>query len=166
MDGRYHRKANIFVGRGGRTLNASVEAKEGHHLGTTVRGFPNLFLMMGPNTGLGHNSMVFMIEAQARYALQAIQTIRRRKLRYLDVCEPVQRAFTSRVQAKLRGSVWNSGCRSWYVGEDGYNLTVWPFFTFQYWWQTRRLVLSEYEMVPEVAEPEPLGLPVPAGSPA
>jgi cation diffusion facilitator CzcD-associated flavoprotein CzcO len=153
-----------IVGRGGRTLNASVEAKEGHHLGTTVRGFPNLFLMMGPNTGLGHNSMVFMIEAQARYALQAIQAIRGRKLRYLDVREPVQRAFLGRVQAKLRGSVWNSGCSSWYVGADGYNLTVWPFFTFQYWWQTRRLALSEYELVPAVEEAEPLALPVPAGS--
>jgi cation diffusion facilitator CzcD-associated flavoprotein CzcO len=153
-----------IVGRGGRTLNASVEAKEGHHLGTTVRGFPNLFLMMGPNTGLGHNSMVFMIEAQARYALQAIQAIRRRNLRYLDVREPVQRAFTDRIQAKLRGSVWNSGCTSWYVGKDGYNLTVWPFFTFQYWWQTRRLALSEYELVPAVEEAEPLAIRVPAGS--
>jgi len=154
------------VGLRGRTLNASVEAKEGHHLGTTVRGFPNLFLMMGPNTGLGHNSMVFMIEAQARYALQAIQAIRRRKLRYLDVREPVQRAFTSRIQAKLRGSVWNSGCSSWYVGRDGYNMTVWPYFTFQYWWQTRRLALAEYEMVPAAAELEPLALPIPAGSAA
>jgi cation diffusion facilitator CzcD-associated flavoprotein CzcO len=154
------------VGLGGRTLGASVEAREGHHLGTTVRGFPNLFLMMGPNTGLGHNSMVFMIEAQARYALQAIQAIRRRKLRYLDVREPVQRAFTSGIQAKLRGSVWNSGCSSWYVGKDGYNLTVWPYFTFQYWWQTRRLALSDYEMAPAVEAPEPAPLRVPASAPA
>src|SRR6185503_13489765 len=73
-----------IVGRGGHTLNASVQAREGHHLGTTVRGFPNLYVIMGPNTGLGHNSMIFMIEAQARYALQAIQAIRRRKLRFLD----------------------------------------------------------------------------------
>ena len=153
-----------IVGRGGRTLNASVQDREGHHLGTTVRGFPNLFLMMGPNTGLGHNSMVFMIEAQTRYALQAIQAIRRRKLRFLDVREPVQRALTERVQRKLNGSVWNSGCRSWYVGEDGYNLTLWPFFTFQYWWQTRRLALADYEMVPVAAAPEPVAMPVPAPS--
>jgi len=150
------------VGRGGHTLNASVQAREGHHLGTTVRGFPNLYVLMGPNTGLGHNSMIFMIEAQARYALQAIQAIRRRKLRFLDVREPVQRAFTERVQRKIGGSVWNSGCSSWYVGEDGYNLTVWPFFTFQYWWQTRRLALSEYELVPVAAAPEPVAVPVPA----
>jgi cation diffusion facilitator CzcD-associated flavoprotein CzcO len=152
------------VGRGGRTLNASVQAREGHHLGTTVRGFPNFYVLMGPNTGLGHNSMIFMIEAQARYALQAIQAIRRRKLRYLDVRESVQRAFTSRVQRKIGGSVWSSGCTSWYVGEDGYNLTVWPFFTFQYWWQTRRLALSEYELVPLTSEPEPVALPVPEPS--
>jgi hypothetical protein len=111
-----------------------------------VHGFPNLFLMMGPNTGLGHNSMVFMIEAQARYAVQAIQALRGRDLAYMDVRAPVQRAFNERIQAKLRKSVWSSGCQSWYL-KDGYNATLWPGFTFQYWMQTRALDLRDYQLV-------------------
>jgi cation diffusion facilitator CzcD-associated flavoprotein CzcO len=140
-----------IVGRGGRTLRQAMDAREGNFLGITVHGFPNLFLLMGPNTGLGHNSMIFMIEAQARYALQAIETLRRRKLRFLDVRASVQRGFTARLQEKMQRSVWSSGCRSWYAA-DGYNATTWPYFTFQYWWRTRRLALADYE----VALPAPV----------
>jgi len=136
-----------IVGRGGRTLEQAVRQHTGHYLGVTVHGFPNLFLMMGPNTGLGHNSMIFMIEAQARLALQAIQALHERKLAFLDVREPVQREFTADVQARLRRSVWSSGgCHSWYMDADGYNGTLWPFFTFQYWWRTRRLRLESFEL--------------------
>src|SRR5581483_10500747 len=117
------------VGRDGRTLNDAVHAHAGTNLGITVHGFPNLFLLMGPNTGLGHNSMIFMIEAQARYAVQAIQALRRRNLLFLEVRERVQRRFEARVQEKLRRTVWTSGCRSWYA-PDGYNGTIWPHFSF------------------------------------
>jgi len=137
------------VGRDGRALNDSLQAHEGSYLGITAHGFPNLFMLMGPNTGLGHNSMIFMIEAQARYAAQAIRALRDRKLRFIDVLASRQRAFTDRLQAKMQGSVWASGgCRSWYMTADGYNGTLWPYFTFQYWWQTRRLSLADYEVVP------------------
>src|SRR4029434_9240244 len=84
-----------IVGRGGRTLNASVEAKEGHHLGTTVRGFPNLFLMMGPNTGLGHNSMVFMIEAQVRAVVRSIERMRASGARRVEVRREAQQRFVA-----------------------------------------------------------------------
>ena len=110
-----------------------------------MHGFPNLFLLMGPNTGLGHNSMIFMIEAQARHALQGILALRDQKLAFLDVREPAQARFTEQVQRKLRGTVWSTGCQSWYMDKDGYNGTLWPYFTFQYWWRTRRLALSDYE---------------------
>jgi cation diffusion facilitator CzcD-associated flavoprotein CzcO len=140
-----------IVGRDGRTLNDAMRAKTGNYLGIAVHGFPNLFLLMGPNTGLGHNSMIFMIEAQARYALQAIQAIRARRLAFLDVRASVQREFTDRLQRKIRQSVWSTGCRSWYMAADGHNATVWPRFTFQYWWQTRRIALADYEAVPAPA---------------
>jgi cation diffusion facilitator CzcD-associated flavoprotein CzcO len=142
-----------IVGSGGQDLNTVIQTRPETHLGITVHGFPNLFLMMGPNTGLGHNSMIFMIEAQARYALQAIQALRERDLVSMDVRLPVQRAFNERLQAKLRKSVWSSGCQSWYL-KDGHNATLWPGFTFQYWMETRALNLSDYRLVtrPAVVE--------------
>jgi hypothetical protein len=148
------------VGRDGRNLNDVIQEKPETYLGITVRGFPNLFLLMGPNTGLGHNSMIFMIEAQARYALQAIRALSRRRLRFIDVLDDVQTRFNARLQAKLRHTVWNSGCQSWYL-KDGHNATLWPSFTFAYWWQTRRFALGEYECVAEPAAEE-----VPSAVPA
>jgi len=137
-----------IVGREGRSLDQAVEQRAGSYLGITVHGFPNLYLLMGPNTGLGHNSMIFMIEAQARHALQAIQTVRTRKLAFLDVLESTQSKFSQALQRRMRRSVWSSGCQSWYLDEDGYNGTLWPYFTFQYWWRTRRLQVADFEAVP------------------
>jgi cation diffusion facilitator CzcD-associated flavoprotein CzcO len=147
MVGDYLTKLHV-VGRDGRTLDQAVAARAGSYLGITMHGFPNLYLLMGPNTGLGHNSMIFMIEAQARHALQAIQTVRRRKLAFLDVLESTQAKFTENLQRRMRRSVWSSGCHSWYMDADGYNGTLWPYFTFQYWWRTRRLALADFEAVP------------------
>jgi cation diffusion facilitator CzcD-associated flavoprotein CzcO len=149
-----------IVGRDGRELNEVMRATPETYLGITGHGFPNLFLMMGPNTGLGHNSMVFMIEAQARYALQGIRTLRDRDLAFMDVYAPVQRAFNERIQAKLRQTVWASGCKSWYL-KDGHNLSLWPGFTFQYWMETRALDVHDYQLVarPQVRT-EPAALPV------
>jgi len=93
----------------------------------------------------GHNSMIFMIEAQARLAQKTIQALLARDLAFLDVREPVQREFTARVQERMQRAVWSSGCHSWYMDADGYNGTLWPFFTFQYWWRTRRLALRDFE---------------------
>lgn len=135
-----------IVGRHGQELNEVIRTTPETYLGITVHGFPNLFLMMGPNTGLGHNSMVFMIEAQARYALKGIETLRDRDLAFMDVHAPVQRAFNQRIQAKLRKTVWASGCQSWYL-KDGHNLSLWPGFTFQYWMETRALNVHDYQLV-------------------
>ena len=135
-----------ITGPDGRELNASWRGTPGAYLGITVAGFPNLFLLMGPNTGLGHNSMIFMIEAQARYALQCIQTLQGRGLKALEVRPEVQDAFNAELQAKLRGSVWASGCHSWYLGEDGKNSALWPGFTVDYWRRTRTLHLEDYTL--------------------
>jgi hypothetical protein len=131
----------------GRDLNASMAEHRQHYLGITVSDFPNMYLMMGPNTGLGHNSMVFMIEAQARYAVQCIQRLREDGLAYMDVRKPVQAAYSERVQQKLQKSVWASGCQSWYLSADGHNGAAWPGFTWQYWLETRKLDISAYHMV-------------------
>jgi cation diffusion facilitator CzcD-associated flavoprotein CzcO len=140
-------------GRGGRSLTETWKVSPEAYLGITVSGFPNLFALMGPNTGLGHNSMIFMIEAQARYAVQAIRAILDRNLRMLDVRESTQRAFTAELDARMKKTVWMTGCHSWYLqGTGARNSTLWPGFTFDYWWQTRRLDLSAYEQVPNMGD--------------
>ncbi|AKF04090.1 flavin-containing monooxygenase [Sandaracinus amylolyticus] len=115
------------------------------YLGITVSGFPNLYLLMGPNTGLGHNSMVFMIESQARYARQCIEVLRDKRLRALDVRPSVQSAFNRTLEEKLRHTVWSAGCQSWYLAAgDGKNALTWPGFTFDYWRRTRRVDLGDF----------------------
>ena len=128
-----------IVGRDGVELAEQWERDGmGAHLGITVAGFPNLFLLTGPNTGLGHHSMVFMIERQVAYVVQALKALERRRADWIDVRERQQRRFVDRVQTRLADSVWSS-CRSWYVDELGRNFTIWPHFTWKYWLETRRL---------------------------
>ncbi|MFI5712660.1 flavin-containing monooxygenase [Kribbella sp. NPDC051620] len=116
----------------------------GAHLGITVAGYPNLFLLVGPNTALGHSSMVFMIEAQVRYVMQALDLLRRRNATAVEVREDVQERFVSEVQHDLDGSVWQGGCTSWYLDDQGRNSTIWPDFTLTYWRRTRRLNPADY----------------------
>ena len=134
-------------GRDGAELNETWRRSLRTYLGITVAGFPNLFLLMGPNTALGHSSMIFMIEAQARYAVQAIRALRDRGLRSLDVRRDVQDAFHALLRRRLRGSAWEAGCTSWYRTPGG-ELVLWPGFTFDYWWRTRRLDLADYDVRP------------------
>lgn len=136
-----------ITGLGDRDLAETWNVAPAAYLGITISGFPNMFALMGPNTGLGHNSMIYMIEAQARYAVQGIRAIRDRKLRYLDVREDVQRKFTSEVDEKMAKTVWATGCKSWYLAGGGRNSTLWPGFTFDYAWQTRKIDLSAFNMV-------------------
>jgi cation diffusion facilitator CzcD-associated flavoprotein CzcO len=139
-----------IVGADGHDLSAVWRASVRSYLGITVSGFPNLFLLMGPNTGLGHNSMIFMIEAQARYAVQAIVAMRRHALAAIDVRPAVEQAFRAEMARKLAGTVWTSGCRSWYMAPDG-EVLLWPSFTFDYWWRTRRVDLGDYDVRPASA---------------
>jgi cation diffusion facilitator CzcD-associated flavoprotein CzcO len=134
-----------IVGAGGRELNHEWRAGVRNYLGINVSGFPNLFLLMGPNTGLGHNSMIFMIEAQAHYAVQAIREMRAHALAALDVKPAVEQAFGAELARKLRGTVWTSGCNSWYLAPDG-EVLLWPGFTFDYWRRTRRVDLANYQV--------------------
>ena len=136
-----------IVGRGGRELNEVWRTSVRNYLGINVSGFPNLFLLMGPNTGLGHNSMVFMIEAQVRYAVEAIRAMRRHDLAAIDVRPEVEQAFRAEMARKLEGTVWTSGCNSWYMAPDG-DVLLWPGFTFDYWRRTRAIRLDEYELQP------------------
>jgi cation diffusion facilitator CzcD-associated flavoprotein CzcO len=134
-----------IVGKGGRELNDTWRHALATYLGITVSGFPNLFLLMGPGTGLGHNSMIFMIEAQARYTAQSIAALARSGVAYMDVRAETQAAFTDELERKNAQTVWASGCSSWYRTPNG-GLVTWPGFTFDYWRRTRRVAWSDYQL--------------------
>ncbi|GAA2790069.1 NAD(P)/FAD-dependent oxidoreductase [Saccharopolyspora taberi] len=135
------------VGREGRKLQDAWKDGMEAHLGITVSGFPNLFFLLGPNTGLGHNSVVFMIESQLNYALSALKQICRGEIRQLDVRKSVQDEFNAEIQSKLTDAVWNAGgCRSWYLDANGVNRTIWPGLTWKYWARTRKVNPADYEI--------------------
>jgi cation diffusion facilitator CzcD-associated flavoprotein CzcO len=133
-----------IVGLGERELRDVWRDGIEAYYGIAVSGFPNLFLLAGPNTGLGHNSLVFMIEAQVDYVLQCLQAMKRERLGYLDVRPEVQREHNAELRQRLKDTVWSSGCKSWYLDESGRNYTLWPGYTFEYWMQTRRMNRSAF----------------------
>jgi cation diffusion facilitator CzcD-associated flavoprotein CzcO len=135
------------VGRDGAELNDAWRAGAEAHLGVTVAGFPNLFLMYGPNTNLGHNSIIFMLECQARYVGQAVRTMVDEGLASIEVREDVHRRFNDSLQRRLRDSVWSGGCDSWYVDERGRIVNNWVGTTLEYRWRTRRFRPREHVLV-------------------
>ena len=135
-----------IVGRDGRHLGKEW-ASEGMrtHLGITVSGFPNLFFLLGPNTGLGHNSVVFMIEAQISYIAEALRLARGKAL---DPKPEVQARFNAEIQRKLAKGIWTrGGCKSWYLDAKGVNRTIWPGFTWRYWLDTRQVRRKDFELL-------------------
>jgi len=132
-----------IVGREGRNLGKEW-ATEGMrtHLGITVAGFPNLFFLLGPNTGLGHNSVVFMIEAQISYVAEALRLARGRAI---EPKPEVQERFNGDIQRKLAKGIWTrGGCKSWYLDAKGVNRTIWPGFTWRYWLDTRKVRREDF----------------------
>jgi len=140
---QYLSKVHI-VGKHGITLDHEWRSSMRNYLGINISGFPNLFLLMGPNTGLGHNSMIFMIEAQARYAARAVATLRDQRLSYIDVRPEAEQAFRAELARKMANTVWTTGCSSWYQTPDG-EVFLWPAASVDYWWRTRKLDLGAYE---------------------
>jgi cation diffusion facilitator CzcD-associated flavoprotein CzcO len=118
------------------------------YLGITVTGFPNFFLLYGPNTNLGGNSILYMLEGQIGYALGAIRALDAGRLAWLDVRPDVQDRFTSWVNSASGSSVWETGCHSWYTTSTGRNTNNWPDHTFLYRYRVRRFELSAYRVMP------------------
>ena len=117
------------------------------YLGTTVPGFPNLFVMSGPNTGQGHTSLVYMIESQITYLIDCLRTMRQRRLSSVDVRPEVVDRFNEDLQRRMAPTVWASGgCVSWYLDEHGRNTTLWPDFTFKFRARTRRFDVEHYDV--------------------
>ncbi len=113
--------------------------------GATVAGFPNLFFLVGPNTGLGHSSMVYMIESQVSYLVDAVRTMKKYGLGSVEVLPSKQRKFNDDLQRRMRRTVWNSGgCQSWYLDDHGRNVTLWPRTTYKFRQLTRSFDLAAY----------------------
>ncbi len=112
-----------------------------------VSGYPNLYFILGPNSGPGHNSALVYMEAQIGYAVQGISTLLKGGYRYLDVMPEVQQRFNRGIQKRLSRTNWNSGCKSWYLTEDGFNATMYPGFATQYARMLQRFDPSHYRRV-------------------
>jgi cation diffusion facilitator CzcD-associated flavoprotein CzcO len=151
-------------GRGGRTLAADWRDGPEAFRGVAVHGYPNLFLLVGPNSGLGHNSIVFMIEAQVRYVLQCLRWLDERRLDVVEVRADVQRAYNERLQRwfartvwrSTPGSAWQLPCSSWYAPGDGKNTALWPGLSVGYWLAMRRAEIGHYT-------PDAAGVGAPSG---
>lgn len=149
--------AEAIRGRHGtRLLDVWRERGMQAHRGTTVAGFPNLFLLVGPNTGLGHTSMVYVIESQVRYVLEALRAMQERGLAAIEPRPEAQAAFNRGVAKRLESTVWSAGgCASWYLDDHGRNTTLWPWFTFRLRGLLSRFDAESYELRPARARGAP-----------
>jgi cyclohexanone monooxygenase len=141
--------AEKVTGRHGESL-AEQWVREGMsaYKGATTHGFPNLFFLVGPNTGLGHSSMVFMIESQIAYVLDALRAL---DLHGAAAVEPKPRAqerWNRDIQRRMRKTVWSAGgCSSWYLDSHGRNVTLWPRTTFVFRRLTRSFDVENYDVI-------------------
>ena len=143
--------ASRIAGRGGVLLSEHWRDGAHAHRGTTTAGFPNLFMLVGPNTGLGHTSQVVMIESQIAYVVDALHHAGAREAAAVEVRAEAEAAWNARVLADMAGTVWTTGhCASWYLDAAGRNTTLWPRFTWQFRRETRRFDPAAYVFGPPV----------------
>ena len=148
--------AERIRGRDGRSLADVWNGSPTAYKGTAVAGYPNLFLLVGPNTGLGHSSIVFMIESQIAYVMDALRTMRRRGARTVEVRPQAQSAYNAEIQRRTRGTVWVAGgCSSYYLDRNGRNSTLWPTFTWPFRRRLRRFDEPAYALGAARAVPAP-----------
>ena len=132
-------------GRAGRTLAEVWAGSPKAHTGTTVSGFPNLFLLLGPNTAVGHTSALFMMEAQIEHLMGALRFMRAHGAKAVEPRPEAQAAYVSSVDRRSKGTVWTAGgCKSWYLDGPGRNSAVWPDFTWKYRRRAARFRPDEY----------------------
>ena len=130
--------SRVITGADGRTLAEHWDGSPRAHNGITVAGFPNLFLLYGPNTNLGHSSIVYMLESQADHVLRLLDLAGREARRTIEVRPEVEESYAARMDRELAHTVWNQGgCSSWYIDSRGRNSLQWPTFTFRYREQVR-----------------------------
>jgi cation diffusion facilitator CzcD-associated flavoprotein CzcO len=136
----------LVRGRDGRTLDEVWRGSPRAHVGTAVAGFPNLFVLLGPNTGLGHSSVVYMAESQIAHVLEALRRMREHGADVVEVRADAQARYNARVDERMRGTVWSTGCSSWYLDETGRNSVLWPDWTWRFRRRTARLDPADYDL--------------------
>ncbi|CAH2923957.1 MAG: Cyclohexanone monooxygenase (EC [uncultured Paraburkholderia sp.] len=136
----------VVRGRGGVDIVDTWRDGAHAYLGTTLPGYPNFFMIVGPNTGLGHNSMVLMIESQVEYTLRALKTMQSERAEAIEVRPQVERAYNEQIQQKLARAIWSTGgCKSWYLDpRTGKNTTLWPGFAYRFRQATRTFSMDDY----------------------
>jgi cation diffusion facilitator CzcD-associated flavoprotein CzcO len=141
--------AERIHGRDGASLAETWNGSPQAYLGTSIAGFPNLLFLYGPNVNLAHSSIVYMLESQIAYALDALDTMRRTGAAEFDVRPEAQAAYDEELQDRLARTIWNTGgCASWYFDRNGRNSIQWPGFSFEYRRRTKRFDAAAYRLAP------------------
>ena len=145
--------------RDGRSLSETWDGSPSAYKGSAVAGYPNLFFLVGPNTGNGHTSIVFVIESQIQYVLGALRALRRNAARTVEVRPEAQAAYNAEIDRMTEGTVWVSGgCKSWYIDRNGHNSILWPTFTWPFRQRLREFDEAAYSLGAAATEGEPLAL--------
>ncbi|HEX8051782.1 MAG TPA: NAD(P)/FAD-dependent oxidoreductase [Thermoleophilaceae bacterium] len=150
--------ARRLRGRDGRLLSEVWGASPKAYRGCTASGFPNFFMLLGPNTGLGHGSMVYMIESQIAYVLDALRTMKQRGAAAVEVRADALEAYNADIDARMEGTVWSTGCVSWYQDDTGRNGALWPDWTWRFRQELASFDADRYE----IESPRPARTPVAA----
>ena len=139
--------ADHVQGREGVILQDVWAGSPRAYLGTSIPGFPNFFMLLGPNTGLGHSSMVYMIESQVAHVLRAIESLNEAGAQTIEVRQEAFERYNENIDARMQGTVWETGgCSSFYIDRTGRNATIWPDFTWRFRHRTRRPATSAYQL--------------------
>ena len=150
-DPRIYMKNFQCTGLDGAELNEVWKQGAESYYGIRMKDFPNLFQLLGPNTLLAHNSVIFMIEAQVEYILQLMQLVDQFQSDAIMVKDQAQDTVNQQVQHMFEKTVWQSGCVSWYQQEGGKNFALWPTYTWKYWLKTKKPNAADYRLLNKVA---------------
>lgn len=136
-----------IYGRGGQSLSEAWSGSPVALAGSTVHGFPNLFLLHGPNTALGHSSVIYMMEAQAEHGLRLMKLAERSGSAYIEARAEAQNRYVQWLDQQMKGTVWtDGGCESWYMDKTGRNSSIWPGYTFAFRKRLLNIRPEEYEL--------------------
>ena len=155
-------KSHAFVapmeitGSGGRSLAEEWGAVPRAYLGMSVPGFPNMFLLYGPNTNGGTGSVIYTTEAAANHVISALEELDRSDERRIEIRRAVAEGFDRELRAALEGTVWHTGCTNWYVDADGNDPSQWPWLWSAYRRRTERITPGAYELGAPARDAEPV----------
>lgn len=138
--------AKFIFGKDGRSLADVWDGSPEAYLGTTIAGFPNLFLLQGPNTGLGHSSVIYMMEAQIKHIMKVLYYMKKNQLNVVEPLTSAQKRFVEETEKSMKKTVWTTGgCQSWYLDRTGRNSTLWPGSTFSFSRLMSKLNSKDYD---------------------